>query len=384
MGFETCSLSMREEQEVPSPVVGAAQAPRSSLTTSEPLRILCIGEMWYGSDARAAIMAFIRAGHVVEIVDELDYIPNAWRSTRMRIVRKLFRRLIVEELSSEVKRQIRQFQPHALFVFKGAYVDAGLLRMAREYKVASVNYYPDVSVTAHGPFLPKALPLYDHVFTTKSYGPADMWGLGVIASSFLAPGHDPELHRSLTLSAGDIARYGCDVAFIGTWSPKKERLLASLASECPEIRLRVWGMQWERHRSPSLGPSIEGRGAVGEEYVRAISGAKICLGLLSEARTGSSSGDLITARTFQIPACGTFMLHERNTEAAQYFREGEEAGFFAGQAELSEKTRYFLANPSERQRIADAGHARALREYAIDERMRTIAEWMRSRVEANG
>ena len=287
---------------------------------------------------------------------------------------------MIGELTNHAVRSMDLFRPDALFVFKGNHVSADILDAARERGITSVNYYPDVSFMTHGAEIPRALPRYDHVFNAKTYGIADMKKHGVRSVTFMPPGYDPELHQPMELNDGDVSRFGCDVSFIGTWSPKKESILAQLKESLPQIHLRVWGNQWTRRQTQSLDAAVMGMGITGEDYTRAICASAINLGLLSEARTGASSGDLITARTFQIPACGAFMLHERNDEVLQYFDEGEEAEFFSGAAELAAKVTRYLELDTDRKRIAAAGLARSHASgYAIDNRMREVIEWLRSR-----
>jgi len=166
----------------------------------------------------------------------------------------------------------------------------------------------------------------------------------------------------------DHARYDCDVSFIGTWSPKKQRLLEHVQRELPEIRLRIWGSQWEKARG-SLGSRIEGRHVLGIEYAKSLISSKINLAILSEVRTGASAGDQITARTFQIPATGAFMLHERTDEFGDYFREGIECACFETPEDLTTAIAYFLEHPRQRQEIAQAGYRRCLQSgYAVDDR----------------
>ena len=345
-------------------------------------RILCIGETWLGSDARASFAAFERLGQSIEVVDESDYVTNKWPGAIGKGLRRSFRSLLVNQLRRDVLRLVDEFKPHCLFVFKGNWVHPDILQSCRSQNLVAVNYYPDVSFLSHGPYIPRSLPLYDHVFNTKTYGVIDMkTQLPVREVSFLEPGYDPELHRPVELTADERRVYGCDVTFIGTWSPKKEALLSALRFELPEIDLRIWGCQWEKNRSPNLDGSIMGREVTGEDYTRAIHGGSICVGLLSEAGRGSSSGDLITARTFQIPACGTFMLHERNSEVLCYFKEDCEAAFFADAEELASKVRHYLDQRAERERIAASGRERSLRDgYAIDERMKVILDWLGHRL----
>ncbi len=341
-------------------------------------RILCIGETWFGSDARACFAAFRRLGHSVQVLDENHFVSHYWRTTTSRGIRKLLKPVFVNELKLEAIRAMSTFNPHCLFIFKGNSVHPAILDQARRRGVISVNYYPDVSFLSHGSYIPRTLRLYDHIFSTKSYGVEDMKShLGVRQISFLPPGYDPELHNPIELSEEEQRVYGCDVAFIGTWSPKKESLLMALEGVSPSIALKIWGEQWEKSKSSFVQSAVVGTGVTGDEYTKAICGASICLGLLSEKGKGASSGDLITARTFQIPACGTFMLHERNPEVLRYFEDGREAAFFSSPTELVERVRYYLDHVEIRDSIAKEGLNRSLRdEYAIDGRMKVILGWL--------
>ncbi len=343
-------------------------------------RVLCIGETWQGSDARASFAALRRLGHSVQIIDDNNYVPNQWRTVPGRAVRKLFRPILVNELRIAAINQVSALRPHCLFVFKGNWVHPSILEYCRQNAVAAVNYYPDVSFLSHGPYIPRGLPLYDHVFTTKSYGIEDMrQRLGVTRSSYLPLGYDPELHAPVQLTAHDREKYGCDVTFVGTWSPKKEQLLSGLKKALPRISVKIWGTQWEKSSSPGLAPSVAGFGVVGEEYVKALCGATICLGLLSEQGVGASSGDRITARTFQIPACGAFMLHERTDEARGYFEEGREAAYFSNGEELAAQVERYVTNREARDAVAAAGLQRARRDHSIDRRVAVIVEWLAKR-----
>jgi hypothetical protein len=348
----------------------------------QPHRILCIGETWLGSDARASFAALERLGQSIQVVDESRYVTNGSGGVIGKGLRRSFRPLLVNKLSQDVLKSLKEFKPHCLFVFKGNWVHPLILQSCRSQNVVAINYYPDVSFLSHGPYIPRALPLYDHVFSTKSYGVRDMKDrLSIQHASFLEPGYDPELHQPLQLTEADQKIYGCDVVFIGTWSSKKEALLAGLRRALPEIDLKIWGSQWEKSQSIALSGSIMGRGVTGEDYTRAVRGASICLGLLSETGKGSSSGDLITARTFQIPACGTFMLHERNGEVLRYFAEDREAAFFDSPEELAQKVRHHLDHSAGRERIAAAGLRRSVRDgYAIDSRMRVVLAWLEQRL----
>ena len=355
-----------------------------SNTNNRTYRILCIGETWIGSNSRTAFLALRRLGMTIQVIDEHIYNPAPWRSLPLRVIRKLLRPLLVNELTRYARGLIDTFRPDGVFVFKGNAVHPELIRHFKERGIPVVNFYPDVSVWTHGPYIPRALPLYDHVFTCKSWGIEDMRNqLGIQNISFLEYGFDPELDYPRALTEREYADYGCDVVFIGTWSPKKEQLLAHLKRALPECNLKIWGIYWEKSSSPELDSSIVGEEIIGESYSIVLQASSICLGILSEARTGASSGDLITNRTFNIPASGAFMLHERNDESVRYFKEDEEAGFFGTPDELVDRVRFYLANPEKRIECARRGRERCLADgYSIDDRMRHVIEWFDNRLSA--
>ena len=215
--------------------------------------------------------------------------------------------------------------------------------------------------------------LFDHVFTTKSFGIADLEAqLGVTNTSFLPHGFDPQVHRPVTPGPGASA--AAPVSFVGRWSPYKEACLARLADAIGPEKLAVRGDAWERVGSALLRRAVRGGAVYGDFYALAISESRINLGLLSEVVPGASSGDRITSRTFHIPASGGFLLHERTAELAAYFEEGREVACFGSPDELVDKVVHYLDHEPERLRIAEAGHRRCVRENRWSQRARVIVE----------
>jgi spore maturation protein CgeB len=104
----------------------------------------------------------------------------------------------------------------------------------------------------------------------------------------------------------------------------------------------------------------------GDLYALAIACTKINIGLLSEIRPGASSGDLTTSRTFEIPACGGFMLHERTAEVLEFFSEDVEIACFGSVDELIDKVRHYLGRDDLRERMRSAAHERCVAHYSVD------------------
>jgi spore maturation protein CgeB len=337
------------------------------------MRILALGPLWRGSNAGGLFRAMGRQGCLLEVIDEFYFISLQTKTRTTKIFERIVRPLQVNEYNTNILKKIDIFSPDILFVYKGAFVRPETLQYARSKKCLLVLFYPDVSMTAHGPNIPKAIPLYNLIFTTKTFGITDMQiKYHVKKTCFMPHGFDPEIHRKLEISPADRQKFGCDVSFIGTWSPKKEAWLTILKQKCPDIVIKIWGDQWFKSTSKIIKDCLQNTAVLGDLYAIAIQCSKINLGILSEQVIGSSSGDLITSRTFHIPGTSGFLLHERNEESVLYFEENKEAGFFNGPEEMAAQVKYFLLNNELREKYQNAGYQRALRDHSLDARARSV------------
>jgi spore maturation protein CgeB len=260
-------------------------------------------------------------------------------------------------------------RPALLWVEKGILVDPHVLHAARARGVRwLVHYSPDNYCLAQNDsrHLRAALPLYDLVVTTKTHNVEPLRRAGARRVLLSGNAYDPATHRPLELDPAERQALACDVSFVGRWEREREALLGVLAAE--PIRLSVRGPGWERVRHAALRACVTARPVLGDAYARTLVAAKIGLGLLSRL-----ADDAITQRSVELPACGAFMLAERTEEHLAHFREGEEAAFFAGAAELVEKVHFYLAHEPERRRIAAAGRRRCeTSAYSYDARLGAI------------
>ena len=290
----------------------------------------------------------------------------------MRAIRRLLTGKIVSEYNRRLLAEAHIHRAQLLFVFKGALVTSCTLRALRDMDCVTIQFYPDVSFRTHGRHIPEALKEYDWIFTTKNFGLHDMnEQLGVTKASFLPHAYDPETHKPVEASAEEAEFFGADISFVGNWSPKKQKLMQHVDRNFPIRTTAIWGpKKWEVLQSIYRGQPV-----LGLEYAKAIRCSKINIAILSERRFGASHGDNITARTFEIPAVGGFMLHEWTREAEEYFAGGRECAYFTDADDLVRKIQYYLDRDEERQVIAAAGHQRALVSgYSADDRIRAILD----------
>jgi len=341
---------------------------------SSSLRILAVSRMYHGRNDYSFVRAFRRAGHSV-LAESIDCFFPVWEQLGLRVLKRMLTPVLVGEFNRALIRQATHLRPDLFFVFKGQYVTPTTLAAIKATGAIAINFFPDTGFADDGRYLPKTIGQYDWVFTTKPAGVQDLAeNYGFANATFLPHAFDPEAHHPVRLDDQDRERFECDVCFVGFPTPKKQRILSEIHTRLPDIKMRIWGPRtWRTVRG--LATVYQGAPVWGTEYAKAILASKITLGLLSEGGPSAPFGDVITARTFEIPGAGGFMLHERTEEALHYFEEETECAYFSDTEDLVGKIRYYLDRPDERTGIAATGRQRALSSgYSVDDRIATVLD----------
>jgi hypothetical protein len=320
---------------------------------------------WWGSDGRALAQALRRLGQRVLDLDEEDYVSWRPQGVGPKVIRRMFGRVWIADYNEAVLRQATASSYDFILSFKGNSLKPQTIRQLRAVGKPIYNFYPDVSFEDHGPNIPLNLKLYDCVFTTKSYhGEREIKRFGIRDLKHVRHGFDPEVHRPISLTPQLIEHYGCDVSFVGCWSPEKEARLLYLVRECPQISVKVYGMGWNYASSEfrkRIGQNLKA-GVFGDELSIVYCASKVNLGLLSFSNSDATLRDQTTARTFQIPATGSFMLHEDTAEVRTFFEDGAEVMLFSSNEEMVGKIKTALGSPAEREAISQRGYERCLAE----------------------
>jgi hypothetical protein len=246
----------------------------------------------------------------------------------------------------------RAFRPDVVIVVKGSFISPNTLRcIKRETGAVLVNYATD------DPFNPvmntrdivASVPLYDIYACTKRAIMKDVREAGCKSPIFVPFGYKPTVHfPEPPATTEEKSRFTSEVVFIGGCDQDRIPYFETLVRSIPNIPLHLYGNYWNRH--PVLRHYYRGY-AWGRDYRLALNGTKIAVNLVRR-----SNRDGHTVRTFEIPACGAFMLAERTDEHLELFEEDKEAAYFGSVEELVEKVRYYLSHDTERERIAAAGY----------------------------
>jgi spore maturation protein CgeB len=197
----------------------------------------------------------------------------------------------------------------------------------------------------------KALPFYDLVVVVRKESELECIKLTKNKVLKVLRSYDEEAHKPFNNSNDIPVTYHNDIVFIGTWMryEKRDKFLLELIES--GLNISIWGDRW--HKSPMWGklkPYYKGNSIGGREYVAAIQGAKINIGLLSKGNR-----DQHTQRSLEIPFAGGLLCAERTEEHLEMYREGIDAVFWNDSKECIEICKKLLQNESLRIKIRESG-----------------------------
>ncbi len=333
------------------------------------MKILYIGQYTEGttSKMRADVIKDITKPDLFNIID--THIPfhqtnRLWRSLGFRYKRGLLikkvNKFILKELKNiknyendkfDINQQINKStnqQFDLIWTDKSVFITKKTTKHLKTLTNKLVHFTPDPAFTFHKSRLFKSsLPLYDYAITTKAYELAHFNKyLEEDKIIYATQGFDKRLHKPLT----PINEKKEGVLFIGHYETDREEIFQQLIDK--GIPVTIAGIKWEtfaKKNKTNTYLHYLGKGIYGKDYVKALSGYQFSWGALSKWMP-----ELHTTRTFEIPACGTALITERNRETSSFFNE-DEAIFHNTVDEMIEKIRYYQSHPNELETLTIKG-----------------------------
>lgn len=288
-----------------------------------------------GEDRRGALLrsfaAGLRAFADVTIVDPAYAVTDLVdRTSPISRLRRWRRTQHVGECFLEAVEQLR---PDVTLVVKGRGIDPGTITRATSL-TRVVIYYPDnpfwrVSDT---PNALERLAAADMavVWSTRL---RDQLQLRCLRPEMLPFGYDDEW---FPLAKPSRPRAG--IAFVGTWSLRRERYLRALDG----LPLTVVGSGWQRANGLRTTPPVYGTGA-GEVLQNAI----VSVNIFHPHNSGAHN-----MRTREIAASGALQLTDPGVDGTP-LRDGVGCRWFRSPQHLRDLAEQYLACPDDAKRIAE-------------------------------
>lgn len=214
----------------------------------------------------------------------------------------------------------------------------------------------------------KTQPHFDLHVVPRSSSVTDYQQRGARNVMHLCFSYEPSIHFPPAPGWSDQQRTR-DVSFIGTPYDNRAEFLAQLADM--QLPLSISGSQphWRAALPANIFDATFRDGELkAAAYREAIWQSKINLAFVTKA-----NHDEVAHKSFEITACGAFLLAERTPGHIAAFKEDEEAVFFSSVEECAEKIRRYLPDEAARNRIATAGlHRSRTSGYDNDSMMRSV------------
>jgi hypothetical protein len=294
-------------------------------------------------------------GHDVCTFRPIDAVR--WNSLNRAIHYRLGFRLVVGRVRKYLLDRIKSIPPFDLvWVDSGELVGSALLKDLRRTGAILVNYNSDDPTGRRdrgrwGTLL-AAIPEYDLCVVVRRESEDEYRSRGAPKVLRVWRAADEVAHRPRAVTSEIRARWGTDVAFVGTWMPERGVFMRDLIQA--GVPVAIWGSHWEKAPEwRSIKAAYRGPALLGDDYAHAIQCAKFNLGLVSKGNR-----DLHTTRSSEIPMLGGLFCAERTSEHLEMYREGREAIFWTDAEECALQIRRYLDDDSARQSISEAGRRR--------------------------
>jgi spore maturation protein CgeB len=329
-------------------------------------RILMPGEFWFGASGAGVAHGLRQLGHAVDQVEISDYMLK-WNNVASKIAKRLLIKKAIQAYKAAIINQIKIFKPDILLAFKGSYLDPEFLAEVKSHGVLCVNVFPDFSFL-HNDFSEDWITSYDFFISTKPFHRERLDELCGPAGFAIVPhGYSSLVHRRIPTEAERSPAF--DLCYMGNADQRKATILSEILTHFPDRPAVVIGSNWSRFLDPAQFPACRFVGAMsGDAMVGTMQSSRINIAFHFGARDQTGWFDRISTRSYEIPACGAFMLHIDNPEIRELYTPGEEIAVFTTPAEAIGQIEHYLAHDEERRAIADAGWRRCVPAYSYDAR----------------
>lgn len=173
------------------------------------------------------------------------------------------------------------------------------------------------------------------------------------------------LHGQSLEAMRDAGFYALDVSFLGNMNGKRYKEHALREAFFAELsqRLKPLGIRFLFSDSA---------GIPDEEQIRVTQRSRINLSYRSSCDHESDGSWGLPERCYGVPARGGFLLSDARRHAADDFDLASEWASYQGIDDCVGKIRYYLGHFGEARRIAEAAHARVMRQHTYEHRARNL------------
>jgi spore maturation protein CgeB len=289
-------------------------------------------------------------------------------------VYRIFPYEIQRKLNQQLLKDVSQFNPHILWIFKGMEIWPSTLRKIKKMGIKLVNYNLDhpfryVSRGSGNRNVLKSIPVYDlHMTYSRTIKHELEQQFSEIRAAYLPFGYHREVD-AMVFSSEELLR----ICFIGHADQQRAAVISEILKAGQSVDL--YGPGWKKYFPKGTAQVRCFEPVIGSNYWQTLRRYRVQLNLFRQHNVGSHN-----MRTFEIPAVGGIMLADYSEEQSSFFREGQEAFYFHSVPDLIQKARMIIQlSDDEAGKIRQNARTRCLdSNYAYDHRSREVIQLFKS------
>ena len=262
--------------------------------------------------------------------------------------------------------KIKKEKPDVVIIWIGTQIFPITLALLKKSNIKVVSYVHDdpfshtVNINLksfykyHWKFYLKGIKHYDLNLYSKEMNVLDSYNYHSKNSQVFRQYYVPEFHKKIHLDKNELKKFKCEVAFAGHYEDDgRLEMIKHLVDN--GIVLNLYGDNSWDFIDFNLWPSNFRKfdRVSGMDYSKALNGADVCLSFMSKLNR-----DFYTTRCFEIPACMSILLAERNQELSKLFIEGEHAFYFESKEELLAQVKMILNDSKLRKKVKEKSNQR--------------------------
>ena len=271
-----------------------------------------------------------------------------------RNANKIFRSLsfrfqigpVIYSINSMILKELKEDTFDLIWIDKATLLTENTTKILKSRTKLLVHFTPDCAFYSgyKSKLFNKSIKYYDKLITTKSFEIQYYLKFVDISKLILTTqAFDSNIHKSII----DFNEKK-GVAFVGLFEKERGTIIKKIIDA--GIHVKLAGKNWDRFVKENEKSSFleyYGNKIYGDSYAKLMSSSLFGLGLLSKRFP-----ELHTTRTFEIPACGTVLITEKNSEIESYFSTNEVL-YFKNYDEIISLINHYNNNITELKKIID-------------------------------
>ena len=227
---------------------------------------------------------------------------------------------------------IKRKKPDVIITVKLDFLSESFLSQLKSVCKILLNMNPDHPYVLHKnniDVLLNTLKYYDAVFTFGKGIIPIYYQLGAKEVNWLPFAYDPDTHF-VTKTSGYI--YDC--SYFGSWAKIQEYYISTLIEE--NYKVGIFGPRWYKSKNYNVKNSWIKDGGIGRGMSTEVSKSRIVFNLIR-----AEHGCFHSMKSFELPACGAFMISNKTEEQLEFFPETAVC-YFDTLDELKEKVKFYI------------------------------------------